>query len=239
MSGPRTSIGSAPPAAAHDLRLAGRTVDVSSTALVVGRLAPRGGDGGTGAGLDSDDALLRAAADHADAGAAAVCIPPYHEPATTVAAVAAVRARLDIAVMVRTDDVDELRDVLDAGATLAWCGAPPSAEYLDVVAIRDATLVVTDPAGDVARLASSCGLPAEQVVLETGPDGPGDRALTDALHTVAPTVGRGHPVAWRGDEPAAIAWAVTAGARAVLTHDTAPAVRIVRTFAAIAEAGAL
>jgi hypothetical protein len=152
--------------------------------------------------------------------------------------VAVLRAEHPLPIAVETDDVEQVRDAFDAGATLVRAGAPPTADFLDAVAVRDGALLVTDPTGDHARLAASCGLDDDQIVLEAGLDGRGDGALVAALCSVAHAVVRAQPVAFTGsDDLAAIAWAVQLGARLVYTRDVAPVARAARTLAAIGEAG--
>ncbi|HEY3832502.1 MAG TPA: hypothetical protein VGO03_09435 [Acidimicrobiia bacterium] len=216
----------APAPRAASVRLDGRSVDITSRALVVGVL--------DGAGSSEAGSFLTIASEHVAGGADMLALT-WRASADDVAVL---RAEHALPIGVETDDLEEARDAFDAGATLVRAGAPPTAEYLDAVAVRDGALLVTDPTGDHARLAASCGLDDDQIVLETGPDGRGDRALVAALCSVAHSVVRAYPVAFAGgNDLAAVAWAVQLGARLVYTRDVAPVARVTRTFAAIAEAG--
>ncbi len=194
-------------------------------------------DGQTGHG----DALLTAAAAHVDAGADALDVVAGVDGIALAEAVAMLRASFDVPVGVRCDDVEQVREALDAGAVLTRTSGPPNADYLDTVAVRDAALVITDPSGDLGRRASMCGFSDDQIVLEAGPDGAGGRALATALESLDRLVARGHPVSWTCAHVApehalpAIAWAVACGARVVSTRDVGPAARVARTFAAILE----
>jgi hypothetical protein len=207
------------------VRLDGRSVDITTRALVVGVLDGAGASAG---------AFLANAHEHVAGGADMLALT-WRASADDVAVL---RAEHVLPIAVETDDLEQVRDAFDAGATLVRAGAPPTADYLDAVTVRDGALLVTDPTGDHARLAASCGLDDDQIVLEAAPDGRGDRALVGALCSVAHSAARAYPVAFIGcDELVAVAWAMQLGARLVYTRDVAPVARAARTFATIAEAG--
>jgi len=219
MSGDRSVLGDDPTV----LMLGDREADLSARALVVGVIDTA---------ARSLEAILATAHAHFEAGADMLELVPC--PADDV--IGALQDVGELPIAVCTDDVAELRGALDAGAVVARTGAPPSHEFLDTVAVRGAVIVVTDPAGDIARLASTSGVDDVQVVLEVRPDGFGEAALIEALHSVPHVAARGHAVAFICDsDSVAITWAVARGARLVYTRDVAPAARVVRTLAAINE----
>ena len=208
------------------LRLDGRAVDIRVRALVIGQLDATPGPAET---------LVERARRHIEAGADAVEVRAG-QGTGLAAAVRALRSRVEVPVGVAVDDAQQMRDAFDAGAMLMRLTETPAREVLGVAAISGSTIVITDHAGDAIRLAATCGLGADRVVVQLGADGVGDAAIASALQAIPAAAQRGCALAWCGDDPVSIACAVELGARLVYTRAVATAAHIVRTLAAIEEA---
>jgi dihydropteroate synthase len=219
------------PPAASRLRLGARDIDLAGRALVIGMVDASAPD------------VVACSRDQRAAGADLVELMGV-SGAALAPAVAALRRGLDAPIAVRTDDADALRSALDAGAVMAHATAPPAREYLGVAMRFGAAAVFVDPSGAAARHASTCGLGCDQIVIEAGAGATSDEAVATELASVARLVRRGCPVAWNATRAGgaevvvAVAWAVALGARIVFAHDVEPAVRVVRTIAAIARGSA-